>query len=333
MANEIKLTYTAGLTTITVDVFSSNGATQRGDGIAMSDAGHAGLYLGDCASIRTGDIEIFYEGSLYLTGQVYQEIGWSIVDAAGEDALVIAVCNQSLGLLGAEEISGDEQTTRNYLLCETFYPKARDEILAAHKWNFAKKRVFAIQTTDPLFGYDNAFTKPSDCLKVWRIADDNAATFEVEGDLILTDEGETAPDWATATDYIAGRVCSNDDVTYTCTVAHTSGDDDEEPGTGANWANYWDSESGDYKYLETEYVYQATDVSSYPPFLEQCVVINLAIKLSSPIKQNEKVALNLQTMLYGGPKVYGLMSQARSYDAQEGGGAVIKTQTWLDARK
>jgi len=237
----------------------------------------------------------------------------------------IALCNQSLGLLGAEaiELGGTDQ---NHTYCETFFEQSRDEILAGHKWNFAKKRALAIQTTDPLFGYDNAFTKPSDCLKVWRIAEDNAAIFEVEGNLILTDEGEDPDDWVTATAYIVGDVVSNSNITYTCKLAHTSGT------FATDLATKWTSNVGDYLYLPIEYVYQATDVTSFPPYLYQCLVYNLAIKLCSPIKQEAKTALGLQTALYGGPRNYGYLGMARSFDAQEGGGEVIKTQTWLDTR-
>lgn len=250
-----------------------------------------------------------------------------------ENAANILVCNQALGLLGAKAIvlSG---TTANHTYCTTFFDDSRDEILASHPWNYARKRGNAIQTTDPLFGYDNAFTKPSDCLRVWKIADDQAAEFRVEGSLILTDEGETPPDWADETAYIVGQMVSNDDVTYLCKVAHTSGDDDEEPGTGANTSSYWTSQTGDYKYLEVEYIYQVTDVSSYPPFLAWCVVLNLAIKLASPIQQvSTAQASTLQGMLWGGPKNYGYMSQARSQDAQESGGVAIKTNLFLDARR
>lgn len=251
-----------------------------------------------------------------------------VIDVAAN----IALCNQSLGFLGAEAIviNGTDQ---NHIYCEMFFESARDEILGAHKWNFAKKRTFAIQTTDPLFGYDNAFTKPIDCLKVWLIAEDALAVFEVEGDLILTDEGETPSDWATATDYIAGDVKSNNDVTYTCILAHTSGDADDEPGVGADTDTYWTNEGGDYQYLPVEYVYQATDVASYPEYLYQCVVYNLALKLCSPIKQETKKALDLQAMLYGSRKILGYLDIARSIDGQEGGGAKITTSKWLESRK
>jgi len=98
-------------------------------------------------------------------------------------------------------------------------------------------------------------------------------------------------------------------------------------------SSYCTSQGDDYEILEVEYIYQVTDVSTYPPFLRWCVVLNLAMRLCSPIKQNETAALNFQAMLYGGPKVNGYMSQARSQDAQESGGVKIKTHVFLDARK
>jgi len=248
-----------------------------------------------------------------------------------ETAPNIVVCNQALGLLGAEEITLDG-TTVNHGYCTTFFDDARDEILAAHPWNFACKRALAIQTTDPLFGYDNAFTMPSDCLRILTIAQDPAAEFRREGNLILTDEGETPPDYdEDGVDYLAGQYISSDfsdsDLTYLVDTAFTSGDEETDLDT------YCTSQEDDLQYLEVEYIYQVTGIGDYPPYLLKCCIYNLAIYLCSPIRQGETVALNLQTMLYGGPKTLGYMSMARSYDAQESGGVKIKTQTWLDARK
>jgi len=244
-----------------------------------------------------------------------------------ENAANIALCNQSLGLLGATAIELSGSST-NHTYCTTFFDDSRDEILAAHPWNFARKRAFAIQTTDPLFGYDNAFTVPSDCLRILKVADDPAAEFRREGDLILTDEGESPSDYDDdGVDYLAGDYISASDITYLVDTAFTSSDETTDLAT------YCTSQSDDYETLEVEYIYQVTDVSSYPSFLRQCVVYNLAIKLCSPIKQNETVALNLQSMLYGGPKTYGYLSMARSFDAQESGGVKIKTNVFLDARK
>lgn len=250
--------------------------------------------------------------------------------AMTENAANIALANQALGLLGAKAIELDGSST-NHTYCTSFFDDCRDEILASHPWNFARKRAFAIQTTDPLFGYDNAFTVPSDALRILKIADDQAAEFRREGDLILTDEGEDPPDYDDdSIDYLAGQYVSSDDsgsdLTYLVDTAFTSSDETTD------LASYCTSQGDDYEILEVEYIYQITDVSSYPPFLRWCIILNLAMRLCSPIKQNEASALNLQAMLYGGRKVNGYLSQARSQDAQESGGVKIKTGTWIDAR-
>ena len=248
-----------------------------------------------------------------------------------ENAANISLSNQALGLLGSEDIVLNG-STQNHTYCTTFFDDARDEILVAHKWNFAKKRAYAIQTTDPLFGYDNAFTPPSDNLKILQIEQDPAAEFEIENALIITDEGATPSDWATATAYLAGEYVSNSDVTYLCIVAHTSGTTADEPGAGATTATYWTSSGGDYDTLEVEYIYQVTDLDSWPIYARRCFVLNLAVVLCSPIKQAEALAGDLQAMLYGSSKQIGYLNTARSLDAQEGGAIQIKTQTWIDAR-
>ncbi len=249
-----------------------------------------------------------------------------------ENAANIAVSNQSLGMLGADEIvlNGSSQ---NHTYVTTFFDDARDEILAAHRWNFATKHAYAVQTTDPLFKWDNAFTKPTDCIKVWGIEEAPDALWEVKAGLILTNEGTAASDWETATDYLVGQYVSNDDVTYVCIVAHTSGDTDDEPGTGAIEATYWTSQSGDYEILKVEYVYQRTDVDAWPISARQCLVINLARMISAPIKQNENASLTLQAMLYGSKTVTGYLSLARTFDAQESGIMSVTTRTLLTSRR
>jgi len=247
----------------------------------------------------------------------------------------IAMCNESLGLLGAEAITLAATTEQNYIYCATFFDDARDEILTAHRWNFAKKRAFAIQTTDPLFGYDNAFTPPSDYLKILQIEEEPDAIFEVENALIITDEGTTPADWVTATDYLAGEYLQSDDttsgtdLTYLVDTAFTSTATSET----TDLDSYCTSQGADLEVLKVEYIYQHTTFSTWPVYAKQCLVLNLARMLCSPIKQSEDVAMNLQSMLYGSKKVTGYLDIARSTDAQEGGAIAIKTQTWLNARR
>ena len=247
-----------------------------------------------------------------------------------ENAANIALCNQSLGLLGATDIVLNG-TTQNHVYCTTFFDDARDEILVAHRWNFAKKRAYAIQTTNPLFGYDNAFTPPSDNLKILQIEQDNTAEFEVENALIITNEGSAPGRWVTATAYLAGEYISSDtsgsDLTYLVDTAFTSSTE------ATDIASYCTSTGGDYTTLEVEYIYQHSTISTWPVYAKQCFVLNLARLLCSPIKQDEQVAGNLQAMLYGSSKQIGYLNTARSLDAQEGGAMQIKTQTWIDARK
>lgn len=242
------------------------------------------------------------------------------------DSEVISLCNESLGAIGASSIvSGG--TSKNHVYCETFYANCRDEILACHKWNFAKKRAYAIQTTNPLFGPDNAFTVPTDSIRVWKIDDDADAEFEVENGLIITDHGDSPSDWATATAYIVGQPVTQSDVTYVCATAHTSDDFDTDNGAG-----YWTSQSGDYKVLPVEYVYQHTTIANWPKYVRQCLKLRLILDLAPAIKQNEEAAVNFQAMLYGSRKTLGMLSQAKSFDAQESGGGQFSTNTFIDSR-
>ncbi len=248
-----------------------------------------------------------------------------------DNAANIAMCNQALGLLGAAVITLTATTEQNYVYCALFFDGSRDEILAFHKWNKAKKRAFALQTTDPVFGPDNAFTYPTDCLKVWMIEENPLAKFEVEGDLILTNFGDKPPSWVTATDYVAGQYISSDDsgsdLTYLVDTGFTSSTETTDLST------YCTSQSSDLQVLAVEYVYQKTDVSTWPEYMRQCAIYNLAIKLAPAIKQNEKAALNLQAMLYGSKDVIGYMDIARSTDAQEQGGVVIVTNKLIRSRR
>jgi len=248
-----------------------------------------------------------------------------------ENIANIAIANQALGLLGAEEIELDG-SSQNHTYCTLFFDDARDEMLVAGKWNFAKTRGYAIQTTDPLFGYDNAFTVPDNCLKVLQIEEIPDAEFEVENALIVTDEGSNASDYdEDGVSYLAGEYISSgdsgSDLTYLVDTAFTSSDETTD------LSSYCTSQGGDYKVLKIEYIYQHTTLSAWPVYAKQCFVLNLARMLCSPIKQDEKVALNLQSMLYGGKGLTGYLDTARSIDAQEGGITRFQTNTWIAARK
>lgn len=242
-----------------------------------------------------------------------------------DTATNITVCNQALGLLGAKAIVINTSSV-NRTLCERFFADARDEILASHPWNYARKRANAIETTEPLFGFSHAFTMPSDCLRILKINDDPNAKWRREGDIILTDDGNTPATYSDdSVEYLAGEYITVSDVTYLVDTTFTSSDETSD------LASYCTTQGGDYEYIQVEYIYQVTDLSSYPAYLKKCIIINLAIMLASPIKHSEKIG-DFQAMLYGSKKATGFISMARSIDAQEAGGTVITTDTWIESR-
>jgi len=71
VANELSMTYEGGLANVTANVFAPDGTSREAD-IALSDTGHTGLYLGDCATIQAKDIIIYFYGGVYLIGDTYK---------------------------------------------------------------------------------------------------------------------------------------------------------------------------------------------------------------------------------------------------------------------
>ena len=250
----------------------------------------------------------------------------------------IAVSNLALGLLGAKAITVDG-TSRNHTLCTLFFDDSRDEILAQHPWNWARKRAYAVETTDPLWtlhdlSYGYNYTVPSDCLRMLTVDNDPDAKWSREGGVIITNRGSLPSDYSEdEEDYLAGEYITSDftddDLTYSVDTAFTS--DDEE----TDLDSYCTALAANYRVLKTEYIYQVTDVSTYPQYMRKCLVWNLAIYLAPAILQEEQAGatLSLQTALYGGPKNHGYLPLAKSIDAQESGVTTIKTSTLISSRQ
>jgi len=98
-----------------------------------------------------------------------------------------SIANSALAKLGADRIIGLSDDTREARLLSEQFPKIRDDLLRAHPWNFAIKRVsLAALTTTPPFGFNLEYQVPSDCLRVLNV-DSNGILWEREGNKILTD--------------------------------------------------------------------------------------------------------------------------------------------------
>lgn len=101
----------------------------------------------------------------------------------------VEICNRALQKLGAKRIlSLTDVGVPNAARCNASYELIRDQELRKRPWGFAIKRVqLPADVAVPVFGYSNAFTLPTDCL---RILPANTVTdWSVENGKILTNDG------------------------------------------------------------------------------------------------------------------------------------------------
>jgi hypothetical protein len=98
----------------------------------------------------------------------------------------VKISNLALVEIGESPISSLDESSKKARHLKTLFPMHRDRLLRAHPWAFAKKRVsLALDSEEPIFGYDKQFLLPTDWLKILEI---NAnSRYAREGDKILTD--------------------------------------------------------------------------------------------------------------------------------------------------
>ena len=113
----------------------------------------------------------------------------------------LEVCNRCLAILGEPPVTSLSDPSKAARTVNASYAPLRDALLRAYRWKFAMKRVeLAADTDAPVFGFDYAYTLPSDFLRldfindamVWfatgaEYRDFNEGAYAVEGGKILTD--------------------------------------------------------------------------------------------------------------------------------------------------
>lgn len=110
--------------------------------------------------------------------------------AAGDS--IVSICNIGLIEIGEDPIASLTDNRKAAALCSARYDQVRREVLRAHTWNCARKRVqLAADLVAPAFEFGNAFTLPADFLRMVNLPDNAEAKYQVEGLKLLTDE--TAP--------------------------------------------------------------------------------------------------------------------------------------------
>lgn len=128
-------------------------------------------------------------------------------------ASVAQICNMALSHIGSDaRISSitppDGSVEAGH--CATFYDQARTELLEPGNWNFSLKRATLSEVTNESDTWAFAYAKPSNALRVLRIPrpdlavnvftideriephvdDRGSAQFDIEGDVIYTNEEE-----------------------------------------------------------------------------------------------------------------------------------------------
>lgn len=103
----------------------------------------------------------------------------------------VGICNSALVKIGSDTITSLSGTDKKSVICNIQYPLSRDYVLRAHPWRFAITRAsLAMNATAPLYGFDNAFVLPTNCLRVLSTDQDPDVDWKIEGGNLLIDSSE-----------------------------------------------------------------------------------------------------------------------------------------------
>lgn len=107
-------------------------------------------------------------------------------------ASTVDICNRALQKLGAKRITSITEDSVNARACNVAFEPVKLKLLRSHTWNFSKKRVqLAADATEPVFGYDYAYSLPADYVKLLPPDPEsnvNDLDWQIEGKKILTND-------------------------------------------------------------------------------------------------------------------------------------------------
>jgi len=113
----------------------------------------------------------------------------------------VQIANLALAKCGDEsaQITSFEDDSKEANLVMKFYEPALREVLRMHAWNCAKRRAELVLTTEtPVFGWENQFALPADCVRPLAVASDSGtqrffrenSEWVVEGKKILSNHDQ-----------------------------------------------------------------------------------------------------------------------------------------------
>ena len=103
----------------------------------------------------------------------------------------VSIANLALTVLGADRITSLEDNSENARRLNAIYDQCLEDVLRAHPWNFAINRTLLAElSTAPIFGYENEFQLPADCLRVIEVNDGSTVItkFLIEGRKLMADD-------------------------------------------------------------------------------------------------------------------------------------------------
>lgn len=105
-------------------------------------------------------------------------------------ATVVSICSNALLMLGAKPINSLTEETDRARLASNLWAGVRDDLLRAHPWNCAIKRVvLSPEATTPEFDYAYQFALPGDLLRILSIGERGQyLEYSVEGRRVLSDD-------------------------------------------------------------------------------------------------------------------------------------------------
>jgi hypothetical protein len=96
----------------------------------------------------------------------------------------VDIVNQALVKLGTRLIASFGEESKPARVASASYYHLRDTVLEAYPWTFALRRAeLYADSVKPVFGPNDQFTLPADCLQLNKIED--LSRYKVEGDKIL----------------------------------------------------------------------------------------------------------------------------------------------------
>jgi len=98
----------------------------------------------------------------------------------------VEICNLALTALGADTIMALDEDTKSAKRLNVLYVPTLKDLLRAHPWNFALKRISLAQLVEvPAFEFTFYYQLPPDCLRAVEVNEDPTINFVVEGRKLL----------------------------------------------------------------------------------------------------------------------------------------------------